>query len=143
MAQRQLGDAQSALLAVEGGQDEYRRRLSIEEQRCGGLDALLCRLCGRLLDHVSLLGSVRDFLRQGIDRDIEDHLQAIFTAARNSTFYFCSGTSNIVERHGATLCKSALSILTHMDGRLAALTSEPSLKTPSDPLGPADYPPPS
>lgn len=55
VAQCQSVNAQLALLAVKGEHNEYCSRLSIKEQKCGGLDGLLCGLRRRLLRHRSLV----------------------------------------------------------------------------------------
>lgn len=53
VAQRQFINAQSAYVTVDGERDECRRCLGVEEQRRGGLEALLSGLCSRLVDHSS------------------------------------------------------------------------------------------
>lgn len=55
VAQHHLADAQSALRTVEGGVDENRRRLGVEEQQRGDLESLLCGLLSCLVDDSSFV----------------------------------------------------------------------------------------
>lgn len=143
VAHRHLSDAQSVLLAVERECNEYRSRLGVEEQRRDGLEALLRGLYSDLVYHTSLVDSVRGFLRQDMDRDLNVYFQAIFASVRDRAARFRFATSNVVETHSVTLLHDVLSILMHFDGRLAALDSQSSVTMFSDLLGPGEALPPS
>lgn len=129
---------------VHGGEvrSEYRRRPGVEEHRRGSLKALLCGLRSGLANHASLVDSVRGSLRQDMERDIDFSLQAAFAAGRDRTAGLHSATSHVVEAQSATLRQDASFILTHLDSRQAASTSEPSIAMCSDPLGPGAASPP-
>lgn len=49
VTQRQLVDAESTLLAVEGGHNEYRSRLAIEMRQHGGLETNLRDFCSHMV----------------------------------------------------------------------------------------------
>lgn len=59
---------------MEGERNEYYSRLGIEAQRRDVLDALLRRLGSGLVDHLSLVDSVQDFLRLTMDRGFDAYL---------------------------------------------------------------------
>lgn len=120
VAQRQSADSQSALFTVDWKHNEYCRRHDVEEQSRGSFKALLCGLCIRLVDHASLVDSVRGFPRQNMDRDLDDYLRAFFDRVSDRPASFCSATSSVVETHSETLLQDGSSIFTHLDGRLAA-----------------------
>lgn len=128
---------------MEWGHHEYSRLLGVEELWCGRLEALLCGLRSRFVDHMSFFDFVRGFLRQDMDRDLDDGFRAVFSALRDLTPGFHSATSSVVETHIGTLHRDVSSILTHLDGRLADSAFQPSVKTSSDPLGPGIVLPPS
>lgn len=114
VVQRQLADIQLALPTVESEDEKHRRRLDVEEHRCGGLEALLCGLHSRPVDHSSLVASVRGLLGQDVDHDLDVRLQAMFAAVCHFTTFFRSATSNVVENHSATICQDVSYIITSL-----------------------------
>lgn len=128
---------------MEGKHDGYRRRLDVEAQQKGSLEALLGGLRSGLFDHTSLGGSVRGYLRQDVDCDLHVYLQAILASMRNHTAGFRFATWRVVKTPSVTHCQYFSSVLMPLDGCLAALPSEPSLTTSSDPLGHGEALPPS
>lgn len=140
---RSLADAQSALVTIEREDYEHHHRLSVEERRCFTLEALLCGVCSRLVGHVSLVEPIRGFLCQDMDSDVEDYFPAISAKVHEFTAGFRSETSNVVKTHSATLRQDVSSILTHLDTRLAATISDPSVRTSSVPFVPGAARPPS
>lgn len=143
VAECQLVGAPSALVTVKGERDEYLRRLGAEEHQRVSLEALLCGLRIRLIDHTSLFYSVWGFLLQDMERYLDVYLRVVFAAVRSRTNGFRSATSNVVETHSATLHHDVSSILMLLDGRLAVFASEPLVMASSDPSGPGEAPPPS
>lgn len=87
----------------------------------GFLEPLLSIFCSRLVHHSSLVDSVQDFLRQDMDRDLDGHLQEIFTVVHERTSSFCFATSNVMDMHSATLRQEGSSTFTHVDCRVPAL----------------------
>lgn len=67
-----------------------------------------------------------------MNRDLNAHLCAVFAVGRHRTAGFCSAMPNVVETRSAKLCQDSSSILTHLDGPLIALASEPSFTKSSD-----------
>lgn len=107
------------------------------------MQALIRSLRSRLVYHTSFVDTVQGFLRQQMDRDLDQYLRAIFAAVGDQTAGLRSSKPNVVETHSATLRTDVSSTLTHLDGRLAALASEHSVTTSSSLLGPGEAPPPS
>lgn len=103
VARRQVADIQSALRILERELVDYCRPLGVEKQRRCGLGSLLCGLSNHLVDHTSLVDSVRGFLRKDMDHDLNIYLRAIFAAVRDHTSDFRSATSKVVDTRSATL----------------------------------------
>lgn len=115
VSQLQLADALALLPTGEGRPKDYYRRLGVEKQQRGRLEALLCSLRSRSVDHTSLGDSVRGFLHQKLDSDPDVNLWAIFAAVRDRTTIFRYATSHMVETLNATICHYGSSNLTHLD----------------------------
>lgn len=124
VAQSQLANAQSSLLAVAGDCDKYCHSLGVKKKRCGGLAALLCSFSSRLVDHTSLVDSVRGFLCQNGKCDIDVCLQVTSAAVRECTVGIRYVTPNIVDTHRLMPCQYVSSIFMHLNGRLEASDSE-------------------
>lgn len=108
------------------------------EQRCGGWEAFFCSLCSRLVDHMPLGDSVRDFLRQNMDHDLDDYSQVVFAAVHDRMVCFQSTTSRVVGTHSAMLRQDGSYIITHLDDHLAASASRPPATTSYCTLGPGE-----
>lgn len=61
-------------------------------------------------------------------------LRAVFVAVHDHTDGFRSATSNAVEIHDARIGYDISSLYTHLDGRFAALASNPSVTMSSNSL---------
>lgn len=88
------------------------------------LEPLLSILCSRFVHHSSLADLVQDLLRQEMDRDLDGHLQKIFSVVLERTSSFCSGASNVIDMHSATLRQESSSTFTYVNGRVASLVFE-------------------
>lgn len=98
VAQGPLTDAQSALFTVKSERYEYCRRLDVEMQWRGGMEALLRGLRSRFLDYRSSVTFGSGFFRQDMDRNLVVYLQADFAAVRDHTAGFRSARYNLVRR---------------------------------------------
>lgn len=140
ITQRYVTDTQSALFTVKVKFDGYRHGFGLAKQHRGGLDALLCRLPGRLVDYTSLADSVQAFPCQQRNREFIVYPWATFAAFRKCIVRIRSTKSKVVGTHSSTLCQNASPILMHLNGHLVALASGPSVTTSHDPLGPDETP---
>lgn len=112
-----------------------------EEQWCGCLEVLSCRLRSFSADHTSLDHSVLDFLPYHMNPDLEVYLQEVYVRNHTSDIHFA--TPNVVKTDSGTPHQNVSFFLTHLDGSLLALASAPSVKTYSDPSGVGEAPFPS